>query len=188
LPPDFEDTVREIWEKNKSEIEQAIEQNGFDELLIIPPTPDIGDLSEKMKMDNGYYDAIKSSSTVQNLKGIQFASQNTDKPRLVLVHKAQNLKDRPELEKTLNIKGKDVKKDQALTLEDYLIFQNKYFKETGKHLDEVGWTWLSTGTGARLVSSCWLPGHHALPVAAPDPGDPHGHLGVRPARCFFGNK
>ena len=185
LPADFEDTVRDIWEKNQTEIEQAIEQNGFDELLIIPPTPDIGDLSEKMKMDNGYYDAIKSSSTVQNLKGIQFASQNTDKPRLVLVHKAQNLKDRPELEKTLNIKGKDVKKDQALTLEDYLIFQNKYFKETGKHLDEDGWTWLATGTGARLVNSCWDPDDGWLLVGANDPEDQDGHLGVRPARCFF---
>jgi len=185
LPSDFESTVRDIWEKNQSEIEQAIEQNGFDEMLIIPPTPDIGDLSEKMKMENGYFDYVKSGGSVKNLNGIPFTSQNADKPHLVLIHKTQNLKDRPELEKTLNIKGKDVEKDQALTLEDYLIFQKKYFKETGKHLDVDGWTWQSTGAGARLVHSCWSPDDRKLFVDACGPGYRRGDLGVRPARCFF---
>jgi len=151
LPPDFEDTVRDIWNNNQTEIEQAIEQNGFNGLLVIPATPNIGDLSKKMKMENGYYDNIKTSSTVQTLNGIPLISQNVDKPRLILVHKTQNLKDRLELKKTLNIKGQDVKLDQALTLEDYIIFGTKYYMETGKHLDEDGWTWLATKAG-ELVS------------------------------------
>ena len=146
LPSDFEDTARDIWQKNQAEIEQAMRENGFDDMLIIPATPDLKELSEKMKIENGYYDHIKSSSTVQTLDGIPLISQNTDKPRIILVHKTQNLKDRPELKQTLNTKGQDVKIDQALTLEDYLVFQKKYFEETlhasggqaGKHLDEDG--------------------------------------------------
>ena len=186
LPADFEDTVRDIFSNNEEKITEAIEQNGFDELLIIPPTANIGDLSEKMKMENGYYDYIKSGgSTVQTLDGIPLVSQNTDKPRLVLVHKTQNLKDRPELKKTLNIKGQDVKMDEALSLEDYLVFQKKYFEETGKHLDEDGWTWLATKSGARLVFSYWYPADHKLLVNASDLGHRLGHLGVRPSRCFF---
>jgi len=185
LPPDFEDTIRDLWEKNQDEIEKAIEQNGFDELLIIPPTADIGDLSEKMKMEAGYFDNIKSSSTVQTLDGIPLVSKNVDKPRLVLAHRTQNLKDRPELKKTLNIKGKDVKMDEAMRLEDYLVFQNKYFEETGKHLDEDGWTWLATKSGARLVDSRWVPGDRELGVGAIGLGDRHDFLGVRPSRCFF---
>ena len=54
LPPDFEDTIRDIWDRSQTEIEQAIEQNCFDEVLLIPATQDIGDLSEKMKMKNGF--------------------------------------------------------------------------------------------------------------------------------------
>ena len=185
LPPNFEDTIRDIWERNQTKIEQAIEQNGFDNLLIIPATPDIGDLSEKMKMENGYYDYIKSNSNPQNLNGIPLTSQNVDKPRLVLVHKTQNLKDRPELKQTQNTKGQDVKMDQALTLEDYLVFQRKYFEETGKHLDEDGWTWLATKAGARLVSSLWDPGLHRLYVNALDLDYQYDTLGVRPSRCFF---
>jgi hypothetical protein len=138
-----------------------------------------------MKTENGYYDFIKSNSTVQTLNGIPLVSQNVDKPRLVLVHKTQNLKDRPELKKTLNTKGQDVKLDQALTLEDYIIFQRKYFEETGKHLDEDGWTWLATKSGARLVSSSWSPGNHRLSVNASGLDDRNGALGVRPSRCFF---
>jgi hypothetical protein len=152
--------MRDIWERNQTEMKQAIEQNGFNEILIIPPTPNIGDLSDKMKMENGYYDHIKSSSTVQTLNGTPFTNPNTDKPRLILVHKTQKLKDRPELEQTLNTKGKDIKLDQALTLEGYLIFQRKYFEETGKHLDEDGWTWLATKSVARFVNSYWHPDNH----------------------------
>ena len=185
LPPNFEDAIRDIWERSQAEIEQAIEQNGFDEMLILPATTDIGKLSEKMKMETGYYDWIKASTNVQTLDGIPLTSQNADKPRLVLVHKTQNLKDRPELKKTLNIKGQDVKMDQALTLEDYLIFQRKYFEETGKHLDEDGWTWLATKSGARLVNSRWDPAYHQLRVAASDLDYQNAALGVRPSRCFF---
>lgn len=185
IPPDFEDIMRDIWNRNEDEIRKAIEQNGFDDLLLIPPTSDIGDLSEKMKMAQGYYDAIQSNTTIQTLRGIPLTSQNTNKPRILLVHHVQNLKDRPELKKTLNIKGKDVNMDHVLTLEDYLIFQRIYFEKTGKYLDEVGWTWLATKSGARLVNSYWNPASHRLFVDAHDLEILYGNLGARSSRCFF---
>ncbi|MEK7097586.1 MAG: hypothetical protein AAB906_01945 [Patescibacteria group bacterium] len=180
--PDFEDAARDIWERNYDEIKEAVEQNGFDEMLILPGNIPLADLAEKMKMENGYYES-------DNFKeGGSFAgavSQNTDKPRLLLVHKIQNLKDRPELAKTLNVKGEDVKLDQVPTLDDYLVFQRKYFEETGKHLDEDGWTWLATKSGARLVRSDWHPDSRKLAVRAGGLEDRRGALGARPSRCFF---
>ncbi len=182
LPPDFEDTVRDIWDRNQTEMEQAIEQNGFDEILIIPGNIPLTKLKDKMAMEKGYLegDNFKNGGSFANA-----VSQNTDKPRLILVHKAQNLKDRPELKQTFNIKGQDVKLDEALTLDDYIIFQRKYFEETGKHLDEIGWTWFATKSGARLVFSYWNPGIHELSVHADGLGNRSGNLGVRSSRCFF---
>ena len=182
LPPDFENAILDIWNNKQAEIEQAIEQNGFDEMLLVPGNIPLTDLKDKMTMESGYYESGNFTS------GGGFAgavSQNVDKPRLILVHKTQNLKDRPELEKNLNTKGQDVNLGQTLTLEDYIIFQRKYFEETGKHLDEDGWTWLATKSGARLVFSDWHPAHHKLYVYAFDLGYQGDDLGVRPSRCFF---
>jgi len=182
VPPDFEDTAREIWDKNQTEIEQAIEQNGFDDILIIPGNIPLEEIRNKMRMGSGYYES-------SNFKeGGDFAgavSQNVDKPRILLIHKTKELIDRPELASTLNIKGQDVKMAEALTLQDYLVFQRKYFEETGKHLDETKYTWLATKSGARLVSSYWDPDDGELIVAASDPGSHIDSLGLRPARCFF---
>ena len=182
LPPDFEDAIRDIWDTNQTEIEEAIEQNGFNDILVIPATQNIEELKDKMTMEKGYY-----TTPDFNKEGgfASVVSPNRDKPRLILVHDSQNLKDRPELKQTLNIKGQDVKLDQALSLEDYIIFQRKYFEETGKHLDEDGWTWLSSKAGARLVYSDWIPGNHRLRVSANILGFRDGSLWVRPSRCFF---
>ncbi|MEI8123850.1 MAG: AAA family ATPase [bacterium] len=179
LPADFEDTIRDLWEKNQDEIGKAIEQNGFDELLILPGNIPLTELKDKMTMEKGYYEGSNFT------EGGSFAgavSQNADKPRLVLVHKTQNLKDRPELKKTLNIKGKDVKMDEAMNLEDYIVFQKKYFEETGKHLDEDGWTWLATKSGALLVRVSWLDGRLAVDADVLD--FQNDGLGARPSRLF----
>ena len=184
VPPDFESDIQDIWERNSPEIQEAIEQNGFDEVLIMPGSISLTELSDKMKMANGYF----TGSNFDDGAGFAGAkSANVDKPRIVLVHKdrAQNLADRPELKQTRNIKGQDVKLDQILTLEDYLVFQKKYFEETGKHLDESGYTWLATNSGARLVSSCWDSGDGELYVHAYDLDVRYGDLGARPSRSFF---
>jgi len=182
LPPDFRETVLDIWERNYDEIQKAVEQNGFDDILLLPANIPLTELSDKMKMGNGYYlgDNFK--------EGGGFAgaiSQNVDKPRIILVHRTQNLKDRPELAKTLNIRGQDVNLNEILTLEDYLIFGKKYFDETTKHLDEIGATWLSTKSGARLVDSDWNPDSDRLSVLANGPGNRYESLGARPSRSFF---
>ena len=135
-----------------------------------------------MKMGKGYYESGNFTS------GGSFSgavSKNVDKPRIILVHKTKELTDRPELASTFNIKGQDVKLDQAITLEDYIIFQRKYFEETGKHLDEKKYTWLATKAGARLVNSDWAPDDGKLAVRAGDLGAQDVDLGVRPSRSFF---
>jgi len=186
LPPDFEDSIRIIWETNQTEMEQAIQEKGFDEILIIPGNIPLSELSEKMKMEDGYGDYINlGGKTVDILDGANISSQNTNKPRIILVHNTQNLKDRPELEQTLNTKGKDVKPNEALSLEDYLVFQRKYFEKNQKHLDKNGGTWLSTKSGSRLVGSSWGSGNRRLSVDAIVLEYSSGNLGVRPSRCFF---
>ncbi|MEI6191178.1 MAG: hypothetical protein WCP24_02285 [bacterium] len=182
LPTDFEQTILDIWDKNQTEIEQAIEQNGFDDMLIVPGDIPLPELADKLKMESGNW----TSSNFTEGGGFAGAvSQNTEFVRIVLVHKTKELTERPELNSTLNTKGQDVKLDQALTLEDYLIFQKKYFEETGKHLDETKYTWLATKSGARLVGSAWLAVKRELYVDARDLTDRDDSLGVRPARCFF---
>ena len=182
VPPDFPDIARDIWDRNHSEMEQAIKENGFNEVLIIPANIPLTDLKEKMKMENGYYEG---SNFKDGGSFAQAISQNADKTRIIFVHDAKNLKDREELKKTLNILGSDVKLDESLSFEDYLVFQRKYFEKTGKHLDEDGWTWLATKSGSRFVGSGWRSGDGGLYVLAYDLGCRDGALGVRPSRCFF---
>jgi hypothetical protein len=154
MPEDFEERILEIWENNIDDIEKEIKEHGFNEILLIPPTSDLPDLAEKMKESKYYYlgDNFTKGGGFEKAK-----SQNQDRIRLVLTHYVQNLKDHPELKKTLNTKGQDVPTLQTLSLEEYLIFSQKYFKETDKHLDEIGSTWLATATesGSRLVRSNW---------------------------------
>ena len=193
LPPDFEDTVREIWEKNQSEIEQAIEQKGFNDMLIIPTIADIGDFSEKMKMEKGYW----TGSNFDEGGGFAGAkNENADKPRIILFHKKSLPKIQKEngLDVHLNITAGDARKlfeqspDEQMNLIDFIIMERKIFDEANIHISdytEKSGQWLNTGTGARLVDSGWDPGNGELDVRANDPEYQHGHLGVRPARCFF---
>jgi hypothetical protein len=184
LSPDFEENIREIWSRNIDEIKENIEQNGFSDILLMPENIPLADLNTKMT--EGYKTETWESSNFTEGGGFAGAkSENVDKPRIVLVHKTQNLKDNPELAKTLNIKGEDAIKSEMLTLEDYLVFQRKYFKETGKHLDEVGATWLATYAGARLVYADWDPSDGQVDVIADDLGNQFGYLGARPSRSFF---
>ena len=184
-PPDFKEQVEDIWSRNSDEIQKAIEEQGFDDMIIAPAHIPLTELSEKMKMENGYYDYIKSNKTVPDLSGIPLTSIGADTIRIILVHKSQNLKDRPELEATQGVKAHDIDQNNSLSLEDYIIFQNKYFKETGKHLDVDGWTWTPrTKSGPRFVCSGWDPGTGELCVSALVPGYSIPYLGCRPSRYF----
>lgn len=183
VPPDFGETIKEIWSRNANEIQKAIEENGFDDILLMPenmPLPDLHD-----KMTEGYTATYQGSNFKDGGSFAGAKSPNVDKPRIVLVHNTQNLKDRPELAQTLNIKGEKLNLDETLSLEDYLVFQRKFFKETTKHLDEVGATWLSTKSGARLVDADWDPSASQVDVNARGLDDQFENRGARPSRSFF---
>ena len=193
LPPDFEDAIRDVWDRNQTDMEQAIEQNGFDDTLIIPGNIPLSDLAEKMKMEKGYY-FYQVKEDFSDVK-----SQNTDKPRIILFHRADSL---PEIAKKtgldihLNITGTKAKKlyeanpeNYLATLEDAIVLERKYFEDTGKHLSD--WNnksaqWLpGSRAGARLIFSRWDPGAHRLDVGAHGLARRTDFLGVRPSRCFF---
>ena len=185
IPLDFENEVRDIWQRNYDEIQKAVEKQGFDDILIIPANIPLTEISQKMKMDKGYYDYIKSNSNVQDLNGIPLTSIDTDKTRIILIHKAQNIENSPELKSTQGKKAEELTIDESLSLDDYTIFQRIYFKETGKHLDEKGWTWLlRTKSGSRFVLSDWDPAVGWLYVYAYDPDISNPNLGCRASRYF----
>ena len=193
LPRDFEETIKDIWEKNQTEIQESIEQNGFDDLLVVPGNISLQDLAEKMKMGKGYY-FYQAKEDFSDVK-----SQNVDKPRIILYHHAETL---PEISKNtgldihLNITGKDAIKlykanpnNYLSTLEDALILERKYFEDTKKHLSD--WNkksaqWLpGSRAGTRLVYSYWNPDDDKLGVNAIDLEGRIDYLGVRPSRSFF---
>ena len=192
LPPDFEDTLREIWDRNQAEIEQALEQNGFDEMLLVPTTPDLADLAEKMKMESGYW-FYQVKEDFSNVK-----SQNVDKSRIILIHKATlpEIQTKTGLDVYLNITGEEAQKlfkkdpDKYMaTLEDFMIMERKVFEETGTHLSDYtkkSSQWLpGSKVGACLVHSYWDPDGHELCVDAGGLADRYDCVGVRPSRCFF---
>jgi len=163
LPLDFEDTAREIWDKNQIEIEQAIKENGFDDMLIIPGNIPLADLAEKMKMESGYYlgDNFKNGG---NFAGV--VSPNTDKSRIILFHKKTlpEVQTETGLDVHLNITAGDALKlfeknpDEHMTLVDFIIMERKVFEESGTHISDYkkqSGQWLNTRAGARLVYSYW---------------------------------
>ena len=192
LPPDFEDSARDIWDRNQAEIKQEMEQRGFDALLIIPGGIPLKTLAEKMKMENGYYFyQVKEDFS-------DITSQNTDKPRIILYHKATlpEVQKKTGLDVHLNITGKEVKELftqnpnlYMSTLEDFIVMEKKNHEETGQHLSDYtkkSAQWLpGSKAGARLVYSYWGPGVRKLDVDGRDDEYRADDLGVRPSRCFF---
>ena len=193
LPADFEDTARDLWDRNQAEIEQAMEQKGFNDLLIIPGNIPLADLAEKMKMESGYWlgDNFKNGG---NFAGV--VSPNVDKPRIILFHKKTLPEVQAEngLDVHLNITAGDALKlfeknpDEHMTLPDFIILERKVFEDSGIHITDYtknSGQWLNTKAGARLVYSHWYPDAHKLHVAAYVLESQAGDLGVRPSRCFF---
>jgi hypothetical protein len=193
LPPNFEDTIRDIWNQNQIDIEQALEQSGFDDLLIIPGNIPLTELKDKMSMESGYYE----SSNFTNGGGFTGAiSQNVDKSRIILYHKKTlpEVQTETGLDVHLNITAGDAlklfeaKPDEHMTLTDFIIMERKVFEESGIHLSDYqkkSGQWLNTKSGALLVNSDWNPRLHRLGVVVVDLTGQDGHLGVRPSRCFF---
>ena len=182
LPAGFKESMQDIWQRNQEGIREAIAEKGFNDFLLMPGNLPLPDLAEKMKMEKGHWesDSFKEGGSFQGAK-----SEQVENPRLVLLHNAKELTDRPELAETLNIKGEDVSLDETLTLEDYLVFQKKYCEKTGTHLDEEKYVWLATKSGSRLVHVRWASGLRELRVDADDLDDRSERLGRRLSRSFF---
>ena len=185
IPDDFAEKMKDIWERNQDEIKNAIEEKGFDEILLIPENVPLEELDKKMtegyKSETYLSDNFKSGGSWSGVK-------EDNETRMVLVHKknAQNLKDHPLLKETLGKTAEFfIKAGEKLNLTDYEIFQREYFEETRKHLDEDGWTWLpGSKSGSRVVSSDFNPGDGQVYVDADDPGSSGDGLGCRLSRSF----
>jgi hypothetical protein len=191
-PPDFESDIQDIWDRNSLEIQEAIEQNGFDEMLIIPANIPLADLADKMKMGKGYY----TGSYFDQGGGFAGAkSSNVDKPRIILYHKMSlpEITAKTGLDTHLNITGGDMEKlylqnpDQYLsTLEDFLVMEKVNETTHISDYTQKSATWLvGTKSGSRLVISYWRPDSGKLCVYADDLGYQSGDLGARPSRSFF---
>jgi hypothetical protein len=212
IPPDFNQTITEIWNKNADKIKQAIEEEGFDDVLFIPPY-DIMDINQKTTEHGDYLkDGVPTktwtSTTIDNAGGIQaITDTKPNQPRIVLIHRknAENLQ-RPEISQTKDksiydlcnatteqeqqhinelIQNKKPLPIDVLTLGEYLIADRLHFQETGQHLDEKTWTWLPASySGSRVVCSDWHPDVSRVLVDANFPGFSHSSLGARSSRTF----
>jgi hypothetical protein len=189
LPENFREIMTDIWDRNIDVIQKTIEEQGFDEILLVP-----GGLSVPVvhaKMSEGYQ-TTKEWGGFTDGGSFEGVAEKTTGPRIILIHKnnAQNLEDRPELKKTIReTAGSFIQSGQTLTLTDYLIYQRQYFEETGKHLDELTYAWLpgsivpKPGGGFRVVFADWDGAE--LDVRADDSGDWHSLLGCRLSRCLI---
>jgi hypothetical protein len=188
LPENFRDIMTDIWNRNIDVFQKTIEEQGFDEILLIPGNVSVPDVHNKMS--KGYF---ATSKGVWFDEGGSFEGviEKTTKPRIILIHKiiAHNLYDRPGLEKTLE-KNADsfINSGQTLTLIDYLIYQRQYFEETGKHLDESSRAWIpgstvkNLGGGFGVVDVGW--DGDRLYVDADDPSGSVLGFGCRLSRCL----
>jgi len=192
LPADFEETIRDIWKKNIDEIERCIEENGFNDMLIIPGNIPLAELAEKMKMENGY-SLYKVDADFGNV-----SSSKVDKPRIILYHRVDSLEEIQErygISPHLGITGDNAYKlyesnpqGYLSTLEDAIILERKYFEDTSKHISVYSANssqWLpGSMVGPRFVHSRWNPDAGKLGVYASGPGRSAPALGCRATRYF----
>ena len=182
LTEGFEFSMKGIWTRNAREIHKAIRNKGFNDILLIPGNLSLPELHAKMT--DTYAPTLEG---VNFREGGSFApakSVDTDKHRIVLVHKLQNLQQNPKLYKLFLVPPNSVKLKEALTLEDYLIFQRIYFEETQKHLDTLGQNWVATMSGGRLVYCVWKNGKLEVNACDLDFKN-YSSTGVRPTQSFY---
>lgn len=190
IPEGFEEKMIEIWGRNYEKIKEEIENNGFDEVLLIPEGLNTADIHAKIS--EGYDKTYEGSNFIA---GGSFDGVMEDKQaKIILVHKnnAQNLKDHQELKKTLGKKAEELMaQGENLSLASYLVFQRQYFEATKKHLDESGWTWLPGSTipnpsgGSRVVYASWRSDGSRLGVGALATDSSRSRFGCRLSRSFF---
>jgi MoxR-like ATPase len=186
LPLDFESKAKEIWTRNKDQIEQYIKSEGYNQILIIPEIL-LDTETLHTKMTEGYNPTYLGD----NFKnGGSFAGSTTQSQRfkILLVHSQTELTGLPILNSTLNTTPDQFKQTgkKGLSLQEYLILQRYIFDSTKTHIDSVKWTWLpKTLSGQNLVWSGFDPAGGGLGVVANPASSRDGNGGFRLSRSFF---
>ena len=191
LAEDFGETMQDIWERNREALTEQVEKYGFDEMILVPGGLSVPEIHAQMS--EGYNPTYESSNFKE---GGSFAGvkEKTEADRIVLIHRkgAESPKDHPLLKETLGKMAEDlIKSAEALTLTDYLVFQKKFFEETGSHIDSKHkdgnyyWTWLpGSKSGSRVPDARWDPGDGQLVVSAGGADVSRSNLGCRLSRSF----
>ena len=182
---------------------------GFDKMLIIPnnlvgqpnikgdklakPAAHYDDLHKKMSegyTGTWYSDNYKSDG------GIGASKDKTTSLRIILTKDVQNLKDDELFKQTLGKSVDDLtNKDglfathqvHGLSESEYLIYQREYFNKTDKHLDEVGYTWLTESDrplSGRVADVYWYPDSGQLRFNSNSRDSHYDDLGCRLAGSF----
>jgi hypothetical protein len=198
-----------VTEEQREQMQELMAQ-GFDKMLIIPeglvddpeitsdpktgkPTSIKNEKYEKLHnlMTKDYNPTSTGSNYDQDGK-FQGSKDQTMKLRIILTKDIQNLEDDPLLRATLNksmddLNANELTRYSGLSESVYLVYQREYFKRTGKHLDEKGWTWLpgsSRSLSFRLPCAYWGPAFARLCFDSDTAGYRSGSLGCRLAGSF----
>ncbi|MDD4803740.1 MAG: hypothetical protein PHN69_01070 [Candidatus Pacebacteria bacterium] len=180
LPSDFEDSMRDIWNRNQEQIQNEVGNKGFNEILLIPENISLTELKEKMSVGNGYFE----HRNFENNGSFDKVISPTKNNRIVLTYNTKELTDRPELNSTLDTKEQDVNISKALSLEDYLILYKKIFEETGEHIDVEKSSWTSTKLDTRLVHVRCFSIENKLDIDADGFGYHDPDMGTRTSSSF----
>ena len=188
---------------------RALMAEGFDKLLIIPSgLVDEPTITKNSKgapksisnpkyaklhslMSQGYNDTKTWGNYDEDGK-FEGSKDKTTKFRLILTKDVQNLADDPLFKGTRNKSTEELEKDEltrysGFAESTYLIYQREYFKRTGKHLDEEGWTWLTESDrplSGRAAHVRWDPDDGRLYFDSSTRGNHFGFLGCRLAGSF----
>ena len=212
VPADLAEEVVDVFERNRAEMEKAMEEMGYDKAIIVPPNLDAVELHQKMT--EGWNKTHEYSSFKEAGGFAAITTPNYDKVRIVLVHEkgARNNGDHPILKKlrgksVVDVSGLAPEKVQemldngenipmkitiggksyafgGLDVQGYLIWQREYAERNSAHIDEEGWSSLpGSAAGSRVPGLHWSPGHGCLGADAHGPGfRPWGEDGPGPAR------
>ncbi|MBI5229947.1 MAG: hypothetical protein HY981_01455, partial [Candidatus Magasanikbacteria bacterium] len=143
-------------------------------------------------MSTGYAETYQGGN-YEHEGSFQGSEVKTTKLRIILTKDIQNLADDLLFKETINKSIEDLEADPrfkhytGLSELSYLIYQRDYFKRTGKHVDDKGWTWLPESTwqlSGRVSYAVWVPGVGQLYFGSNARGYRGGVLGCRLAGSF----
>jgi len=180
-----------VTEKQAKEVKRLIEELGFDKMIIAPARlAGDGKKYEQLheRMSEGYEETYQGDNFKAD-GGFEDLKNTSDKLRIIITKEVQNLEDDELLKETLS-KSVDAleagifkeKKVRGIDAATYLVMQREYFERTKKHLDEIGWTWLTENrrpVSGRVPVADWQPGSRRLAFDSTTPSYRHVSLGCR---------